>query len=167
MIDKNKKMKGKKGNSLARILVKEKDSIKEVMKKIDMSGFSMAIITDKSDRLKGVVTDGDIRRGILKGNGLDTSISEIMNKDPVVIKDISDIESINAVIKKMGMMGKIPLLDKKGIVKDVVIVQDSGPKLYIGQHSGSSGAGKRVVERVLVIGGAGYIGSLLCRKLLI
>ncbi len=42
------------------------------------------IVVDKDFRLKGTVTDGDIRRGILKNISLNGEVHEIINRTPVV-----------------------------------------------------------------------------------
>ena len=50
------------------LLIKKSSTIKEVMGLINRSGLGLAIVTDENNLLSGVITDGDIRRGILKGS---------------------------------------------------------------------------------------------------
>ena len=45
----------------------ENKSIFEAIKKLQLSKIKTLIITNKKNKLIGTITDGDIRRGILKG----------------------------------------------------------------------------------------------------
>ncbi len=49
---------------------------------LDRSGLKVALVVEHDMTLMGIVTDGDIRRAILKGSGLDTPVSEIMTRNP-------------------------------------------------------------------------------------
>ena len=62
-------------NQLKKILFKEKTSVKEVLKKFeetinltDKRGFG--IILNSSNKCLGIITEGDIRRFIIKGGDL-------------------------------------------------------------------------------------------------
>lgn len=61
-------------------------SIKETLKIIDDSTLQIALVVDEADHLLGTVTDGDIRRGMLKGIMLDESVENIMNENPTTAK---------------------------------------------------------------------------------
>jgi CBS domain-containing protein len=41
-------------------------------------------VRDSSDRIRGLVTDGDIRRGLLSGMTLDSPISKVMTSPEIV-----------------------------------------------------------------------------------
>ena len=59
-------------------------SIKEALKIIDSGAMQIAIVVDDNDRLIGTLTDGDIRRGLLNGLMLDSTIESIIFKNPTV-----------------------------------------------------------------------------------
>ena len=63
------------------ILVAPSDSIFRTLEVIDRSALQIALVVDEKGHLLGTVTDGDVRRGILRGFGLDTAVAQIMNKD--------------------------------------------------------------------------------------
>ena len=56
------------------ILVPPHSTIMQTMKIIDETTLQFAVVIDDHMRILGTVTDGDIRRGILKGFSLDTPI---------------------------------------------------------------------------------------------
>lgn len=57
-------------------------SIKDALQVIDKEALRVALVVD-SNKLVGMITDGDVRRGILKGIELTAPVSTIMNKSPV------------------------------------------------------------------------------------
>lgn len=68
------------------ILIAPELTVIETMKIIDQSSLQFAVVVDKDRRLLGTVTDGDIRRGILRGFPLDSSIELVMNSSPIYEK---------------------------------------------------------------------------------
>ncbi|HBB91100.1 MAG TPA: alcohol dehydrogenase, partial [Bacteroidales bacterium] len=52
-------------------------SIREALRVIDKGAMKIALVVDPSDRLIGTLSDGDIRRGILAGLGLEDAIETI------------------------------------------------------------------------------------------
>ncbi len=59
-------------------------TIREGLTKLDICEAKILIIQDRNQTLLGVVTDGDVRRGMLKGMDPDDSITTIMNDKPHV-----------------------------------------------------------------------------------
>ncbi|NBK99653.1 MAG: CBS domain-containing protein, partial [Erysipelotrichia bacterium] len=72
-------------------------TIKEALKIIDSGAMQIAIVTDENNTLIGTITDGDIRRGLLNGLDLQSSIESIIHKHPTVAK-ISDTKE--EILKK-------------------------------------------------------------------
>lgn len=60
-------------------------TILETMKIIGQQGKKFAIVCESNFQLVGVVTDGDIRRGLLAGAAVSDPISKVMNKNPIVV----------------------------------------------------------------------------------
>ena len=54
----------------------------EAMQKIDVTGSGILFIEGENQRLIGSLTDGDIRRWLIKTGRLDIEISKIMNRNP-------------------------------------------------------------------------------------
>ena len=44
--------------------------------------FGICLILDREKKLLGTITNGDIRRALIKQLSMDTPVSEVMNKDP-------------------------------------------------------------------------------------
>lgn len=65
-----------------RALVKPHQTIRELIAVIDREASRAAFVVDEKMRLLGMVTDGDIRRGLLNNIGLDDPVTKIMNTNP-------------------------------------------------------------------------------------
>ncbi|MBU0633189.1 nucleotidyltransferase family protein [bacterium] len=85
-------------------------TIKEALKIIDSGAMQIAIVVDKEDRLIGTLTDGDIRRGLLNGLDLASSIESIIFRTPTVANITDTKEEIlkKALAKKLH---QIPIVD--------------------------------------------------------
>jgi len=70
---------------LKKILIKPCHTIKQALKQMDTMGEKTLFVVDDRDLLLGTVTDGDIRRWILKGRKLTESVSKAMNTRPICL----------------------------------------------------------------------------------
>ncbi len=146
---------------IERLLVNKNKTIKEAMRVIDKGAIKTAIVVDESKKLCGMVTDGDIRRGILRGVGIDEKVSEVMNKNPIYAYTNTPKEEILNILKNKKIPN-LPLVDKNKVVKDFVLLSGGIDLSYFNINPKL----KKHLNKILVIGGAGYIGSVLVRKLL-
>lgn len=95
-------------------------SIKEALKRIDEVGLAILFVCEENGTLIGSLTDGDIRRSILKGASLKESISVCFNPRPVFVKDKD--YSRDSVKKLMleKVIEVVPVIDKNRILVDVL-----------------------------------------------
>lgn len=100
---------------IKKVLVSPMHSIIEVIKIIDQSALQIALVVDKNMRLLGTVTDGDIRRGILKGIALEQPVKEVMKSKPVVANVEQSTESILRLMK-IKVINQVPIVDNEGRV---------------------------------------------------
>ncbi len=96
-------------------LIKASLSIRKAIEVIDAAGFQIALVVNDENFFLGTVTDGDIRRGILRGCSLDQSVEMIMRKDPTVASVGDDREKILSLMKQRSIH-QIPVLDSAGKV---------------------------------------------------
>lgn len=66
------------------IAVTPESSIKDTLGVMDKAALQIALVVSDDQVLLGTVTDGDIRRGLLKGFSLDATIDKVMNQNPTV-----------------------------------------------------------------------------------
>ena len=98
-----------------RMLVKAEDTIRHVIGIIDAAATQIALVVDEAGHLLGTVTDGDVRRGILKGLSLDEQIQGVMNTHPVTARMGTPQDELMAVMTSRYVK-QVPLLDEDGRV---------------------------------------------------
>lgn len=101
-----------------KICVLDSISLRQAIELIDTSGRHILFVVDLERKLKGTISDGDIRRSILKGIDLAESIYEIYNKNP---KFSYQSGGRQAAIKLMRehSIDQIPIVDTNGVVVGV------------------------------------------------
>jgi len=102
---------------VSKITISESASVREAMEAVDHGAVGFALIVDIDGRLKGVVTDGDIRRAILRGSSSDGPVAAIMNREPVVAREGMGEQQL------LGLMDErvrfVPILDDNGKLVDL------------------------------------------------
>ncbi|MBC9784430.1 nucleotidyltransferase family protein [Heliobacterium chlorum] len=106
-----------------KVLVKPFNTILETIKIIDSGAVQIALVINEQGVLQGTVTDGDIRRGILKGVTLDKPIELVMNRTPFILKKSLSRQSMIELTKNVHVH-QIPIVDEHGRVVDLLLVQD-------------------------------------------
>lgn len=83
----------------------------------------MVVVVDESHRVLGTLTDGDIRRCLLGGGSLDTSVSLAMNVSPVVAEEGSPPGYLLDLMRKRNIMA-LPVVDRDGFFKRLIHLTD-------------------------------------------
>jgi len=90
-------------------------TMEETINVIDKGALQLAIVVDENDVLLGVVTDGDIRRALIRHHKMDCLISEVMHKTPVVAKLGTPRNKLLSLMNAKGL-NAIPLLSDGKLV---------------------------------------------------
>ncbi|WP_283610652.1 nucleotidyltransferase family protein [Faecalispora anaeroviscerum] len=100
-------------NEWKKILILPTMKIHEAIERIDRNSLQIAVVATEDGILLGTVTDGDVRRGILKGISLDSPVSQIMNSHPVTIPKLNDRKNILTILKA-NKVRHLPVVDDAG-----------------------------------------------------
>jgi dTDP-glucose pyrophosphorylase/CBS domain-containing protein len=111
-------------------LVRPETTIREAIACIDRNGKGIVLVVDGEQRLFGTVSDGDIRRAILKGISLDLPVQDMLEERkkrggqapvtaPVGTSDADLLDLMN----KEGVT-QIPVRDPDGRVKSMAFLSD-------------------------------------------
>lgn len=95
-------------------------TIREAMEKLDKTAEKILLVVDSSKKLIGALTDGDIRRHILKHQDLSGTIEDAYNREPFfVYQDDCDLERVKKILVRYKLT-LIPVLDENKTVLDYV-----------------------------------------------
>lgn len=92
-------------------------TILEAMEQLDHTGQRILFIAPEG-RLQAAVTDGDIRKFLLRGGTLDTAVSQAANYRPKSLP-IAERGCARAMLLTYGI-DALPILDKRGFITDIV-----------------------------------------------
>ena len=101
-------------------IVSENSTIKEALSKLnELATDAILFVENDQQMLIGSLTDGDIRRGLLKGFGIDSEVTKFIQKDPKFIqKGSTDIQQI--IEYRQNGFKIIPIVDKENRIKGIL-----------------------------------------------
>lgn len=105
-----------------KVLIDKDISIRETIEILDKSAKRILLVVEKK-KLIGVVTDGDIRRWILKNGDLSLKVQLIMNKSPKVLSE-SNLSCANELMSRYSIEA-VPIVNSENEVVDIIFWQDS------------------------------------------
>lgn len=130
------------------LLIKPNATIKDALKQLSKSGERCLIVADIKNKLLGTLTDGDVRRVILKGKFLKDKINNIYEKNPIyLIRGKYSLSQTKDLFLK-EQIDVIPIVDGLKKVVDLVLFDDLFKKKNNQQK-------KFVTSLVIMAGGKG------------
>jgi dTDP-glucose pyrophosphorylase/predicted transcriptional regulator len=136
---------------------------------IEQSAAKIALVVDLNRRLVGTVTDGDIRRAILNGVGMEAPVSTIMNPAPRVARSMQDNQHLVTFMRRERIR-QVPIVDDAG---RLIGVQTLGELLTLERRENwivliAGGEGRRLrpltddcPKPLLQVGGAPLIETII------
>lgn len=107
---------------ISNFFIKSSATIREAIEIIDKAGGQIALVTEL-DRLLGIVTDGDIRRAVLRDISLEAPVEHIMRRDFHFLPSTATVDEALAMMQK-ETLHQIPSLDEAGKVVELFLLQD-------------------------------------------
>lgn len=98
-----------------KILIKPENTIREALEIINNEALRTALVVNDEGRLVGVVTDGDIRRGLLNNLSLTTEIKNVMNSQPITATSTTSKKELNRLMSAHGIL-TIPIVNNSIVV---------------------------------------------------
>lgn len=137
-----------KKKQLQTFLISSQSSIVDAMRKIDINAKGILFVVDIKQRLLGVISDGDIRRWLIKTGDLNGKVSQIMNKKPYVIFQ-NDINLARRYMEEYTV-NAIPFVTDLMIIHDVFFKSDVMKNQIVTEKKNLRG-----VDVVIMAGGKG------------
>lgn len=138
--------------NVSNLLIGPKDTLRKAMKGINDGSCGIALVVDEDQRLLGTITDGDVRRALLAGDGLDSSINHILKyktdaeyAQPVTAPDGTQVAELISLMT-MHNVHQVPLIDARGRVVDLATLDGlvPNPSLDLTAVVMAGGAGTRL-----------------------
>ncbi len=105
-------------------MVLEDELVGKTISAINERNLGFILVVNKENVLKGIITDGDIRRHIqVTDNLLQRRANEIMTSDPKIIEEDKLAHQALELMEKNGITALV-IIDKKNVVKGIVHLHD-------------------------------------------
>lgn len=124
------------------ILIEKDISIREAIKKLDSTAKKILLVVENK-KLIGTVTDGDIRRWILKNGDFEKEVSNIMNSNPKFINEKDKYRAKN--IMESYFIDALPIVDDN---KNLIVIVFWNDKI-----NERIGALKKISNPVVIMAG--------------
>jgi len=95
---------------LARFIVRPEQTVRDAMRVITDNWRELALVADEGGHVLGVITDGDIRRGLLSGLDMESPAASIMTREYVCVRPDADRAAVLDLMKARTIR-QVPVLD--------------------------------------------------------
>lgn len=102
------------------LIILESASVKQSLITLDETAKKILLVTNKEEKLVGTITDGDIRRWILKNGDLEKAVKYIMNNSPKYVFEDNKKEAVKIMLE--NGIDSIPVVDKEFRIKNVIFL---------------------------------------------
>jgi dTDP-glucose pyrophosphorylase/predicted transcriptional regulator len=109
--------------NIENIKIFQTSTLNNALKKMDDGGIKIVLVIDKEDKLLGTLSDGDIRRGLLNGMDLNSTIESIFFKKPTIAK-ISDSKEEILKLALSKQIDQIPIIDENGKIQSIYLLHE-------------------------------------------
>lgn len=106
-----------------KIILKKNDTILKALELLDLYALRIVLVVDLNNKLIGSITDGDIRRGLLKGKDLYARVESIMHNQPYSIEQGTlDSRQIFELMREKSLLA-LPVIKNDKLI-DIITLND-------------------------------------------
>ena len=111
-----------KTEQLIPFLISRESTVVEALQKLDANARGILFVINDDRKLLGTLTDGDIRRWLIKTGELQGQVKQIMNPNPKVIYR-KEKNTANEFMVKHAITA-LPVVNAKGVISDIIFRSD-------------------------------------------
>jgi len=97
--------------SWRKALLPPSTTLKEAIRNLDASALQIILVVTEDDVLLGTLTDGDIRRGLLRGLDMSSPIDSLMTREPLMVPE-GIPQQVVAQLMQMNRIHQLPVVDE-------------------------------------------------------
>lgn len=97
--------------------------IVDAIKVLSDASLGIVLVSDSDFHLLGTITDGDIRRGLLRGLTIESEVSEVINRAPITVSKNTSREDISKTMSK-NRINQIPIIEENSKLVGMYLWRD-------------------------------------------
>lgn len=90
-------------------------NLRQAIQQLDSSGLQIVVAVDGDDKLAGTITDGDVRRGLIRGLSMESPVAAVMNRSPFVVPPELPPGAVREIMLA-NRVHQLPVVDETGRV---------------------------------------------------
>jgi len=106
-----------------RALLFPHNTLQDAIANLNATAFKIVLVMQENGRFLGTVSDGDIRRGLLRGVGLSDPVSQVLNESPLVAP-LELGREVVLQIMRANRVQQLPIVDSSGTVVGLHLLDD-------------------------------------------
>jgi dTDP-glucose pyrophosphorylase len=114
---------------IEKIKIFKTSTIEKSLNVIDSGAVKIALVVDTNDKLLGTLSDGDIRRGLLRKKNLNDTIEDIYFKSPITAKKGSSRDEL-LLLCSINKISQIPIIHDRKVIDLFIIDNEFSRKKY-------------------------------------
>jgi dTDP-glucose pyrophosphorylase len=115
-----------KTEELIPFLITPQSTVVEALQRIDANARGILFVVDDDRKLVGVLTDGDVRRWLIRTGNLEAAVERLMNRDPKVVYRKETV-CVDELMKKYDITA-LPVVSRKWRITDIVFQEETRQK---------------------------------------
>jgi dTDP-glucose pyrophosphorylase/CBS domain-containing protein len=108
---------------LARFLIGPAVPIGEALAALENTSAGILLVADEDRHLLGTITDGDVRRGLLRGLTFEDTTGDVMHRAPIKVPEGMSRDQLIALMAA-NTIRHIPVVSEDGRVVDIALLSD-------------------------------------------
>jgi dTDP-glucose pyrophosphorylase len=101
--------------SWKKLVVDLNSNINDAIKILNETGLKIVLVTNQNGKIEGTISDGDIRRGIIKGLSIHDSVNEIVHRNSLVVPPEMNRDMVIQLMLA-NKIQQIPIVDENRII---------------------------------------------------
>lgn len=122
-------------------LLGQQATIRQAFENLNSTGLQVVLCVNEQRNLIGILTDGDLRRGVLSGLSLDHTIGPLINKSPVTVLPAVPPQKV-AILMRSRSLRHVPIIDEFGVL--------------VGLHLDESWQHRLIQQNIMVVMAGGF-----------
>lgn len=108
---------------LSKVLISPTETITAAIARLDQAGTGALLLSGDDSRLLGILTDGDIRRTILRNEWLEQPCGNIASRNPVTVNPDTPPAIVLQTMNRFDV-NHLPVIDAEGVIVDLLLRRD-------------------------------------------